>query len=396
MARGGHTIGMRIGGGNDNHIAVFEQKPNMESKPDELTMAYGDWAIPELVKKLADKNISFVLEAKVLKALAELCAQSERAGEAVKAGVVPVALSSDAIGKMPPSDAEREYLVLGLLGKLSLDTKGRKALLEGGALKQLYFLASQKRSLAAVALIVGQLCQLREGATQAFQDGYMEVLKDALLFGGEMSMKEATAWLQVLAKMLRESEMALKESTMVKGSQASVFLSKWRDAAGAKPSPEQQEWLCAALLVFHALTVEDKHKESFVAAGVVDEACKILVFSDTAKPNLSPCVGWEAKSHLLSLLAQLSVVVPGKVALADGTKYTWLPMLSNVLTDADSELLHTAALQALLHVVEHPKARKFLLECGIAGEVADLIAKTDSPFVQRIAKSFLDLLHWKP
>ena len=37
----------------------------MESKPDELTMAYGDWAIPELVKKLADKNISFVLEAKV-------------------------------------------------------------------------------------------------------------------------------------------------------------------------------------------------------------------------------------------------------------------------------------------------------------------------------------------
>ena len=38
-----------------------------------------------------------------------------------------------------------------------LDTKGRKALLEGGALKQLYFLASQKRSLAAVALIVGQL-----------------------------------------------------------------------------------------------------------------------------------------------------------------------------------------------------------------------------------------------
>ena len=56
-----------------------------------------------------------------------------------------------------------------------------------------------------------------------------------------------------------------------------MFLSKWRDAAGAKPSPEQQEWLCAALLVFHALTVEDKHKESFVAAGVVDEACKILV-----------------------------------------------------------------------------------------------------------------------
>ena len=37
--------------------------------------------------------------------------------------------------------------------------------------------------------------------------------------------------------------------------------------------------------------------------------------------------------------------MPTKVALADGTKYTWLPMLSNVLTDADSELLHTAALQ---------------------------------------------------
>ena len=44
-------------------------------------------------------------------------------------------------------------------------------------------------------------------------------------------MKEATAWLQVLAKMLRESEMALKESTMVKGSQVRL-----RPIGPAQPS----------------------------------------------------------------------------------------------------------------------------------------------------------------
>ena len=43
---------------------------------------------------------------------------------------------------------------------------------------------------------------------------------------------------------------------------------------------------CAALHVFHALTVEDKHKESFVAAGVVDEACKILVAESVCRQVL--------------------------------------------------------------------------------------------------------------
>ena len=50
---------------SDVHIARFEQKPNIELKADELTQAYGDWAIPELVKKLQDHETSTVLEAKV-------------------------------------------------------------------------------------------------------------------------------------------------------------------------------------------------------------------------------------------------------------------------------------------------------------------------------------------
>jgi hypothetical protein len=379
---------------SDVHIARFEQKPNIELKPDELTQAYGDWAIPELVKQLQDQATSTVLEAKVLKALAEMCLQSERVGEAVRAGIVPVILGSDAIGRNA-AEPGREALVLDLIGCLSCYPSGRNALLSAGALDGLKPLATQRRSLAKLAPIVQNLCMLRQGADKALDAGYLDMLAPALTH--EMAVGDGVLWLKVIAKMLRESAVAIEASVQVGfGQEVAAFLGKWteacRDDLGVINSL-QEEWLNAGLLVSHALTVDDEHKQAFVTAGVVENTMRLLVL-ETQGAELSPELSWETKSNLLTLVAQLAIIVPGKQACMDCT-HSIVPIAKS-LHGADSVMLQGAAIQAMLHVVEHPKARAYFLEVGIEEDVREVINGTSDPFVLRVANSFIELLNWKP
>jgi hypothetical protein len=387
---------------SDVHIARFEQKPNIELKADELTQAYGDWAIPELVKKLQDHETSTVLEAKVLKALSELCLQSERVGEAVRAGIVPVILGSDAIGRNA-AEPGREALVLDLIGCLSCYPAGRNALLAGrdpssipgGALDELKPLATQRRSLAKLAPIVLNLCMLREGADKALDAGYLDMLVPALT--DEFETGDAILWLKVIAKMLRESSTALEASVQVGfGTEVATFLMKWKDTCRGANSiidPKKEERLNAALLVCHALTVDDEHKKAFVSAGVVEQTIVLMVLG-TPGGALSEELSWETKSNLLTLVAQLAVIVPGKQACID-CSYGLVP-LANALKGADSVMLQGAAIQAMLHVVEHPKAREYFLELGIEEDVSEIMNNAKDPFLLRVIKSFLELLNWKP
>jgi hypothetical protein len=340
-----------------------------------------------------------VLEAKVLKALSELCLQSERVGEAVRAGIVPAILGSDAIGRNA-AEPGREALVLDLIGCLSAYPSGRNALLSGsgsrtGALEELKPLATQRRSLSKLAPVVHNLCMLREGADKALDAGYLDMLAPALTT--EFAPGDGVLWLRVMAKMLRESAVALEASVQVGfGAEVAAFLGKWKDTCrddSGVISTQQEEWLNAALLVCHALTVDDEHKKAFVHAGVVEKTMLIMVL-ETKGAELSPELTWETKSNLLTLVAQLAVIVPGKQACMDCT-YSIVP-LAKALRGADSVMLQGAAIQAMLHVVEHPKARAYFLEVGIEEDVREVINDTNDPFVLRVANSFIELLNWKP
>jgi len=180
------------------------------------------------------------------------------------------------------------------------------------------------------------------------------------------------------------------------GAEVAAFLDHWkancRDETGVI-STQMEEWLNAALLVCHGLTVDDEHKKAFVTAGVVDKTFLIMVM-ETQGAELSPELSWETKSNLLTLVAQLAVIVPGKQACMDGT-YSIVP-LAKSLHGADSVMLQGAAIQAMLHVVEHPKARAYLLEVGIEEDVQQILNDTTDVFLLRVGKSFIELLNWKP
>lgn len=149
-----------------------------------------------------------------------------------------------------------------------------------------------------------------------------------------------------------------------------------------------EAWLNAILLVCHALTVDDSHKEAFVAAGVTDAVMQI--FSEGCAGGNQSCLSWETKSNL-TLVAQLAVVVPGKAAMVAHNK-----SLSTALRGADSVMLQTAVIQTLLNVVEHPKARALFLELGVEADVREVMLETNDEFVKRVANSFIELLNWKP
>ena len=76
-------------------------------------------------------------------------------------------------------------------------------------------------------------------------------------------------------------------------------------------------------------------------------------------------------------------------------RYGLVP-LANALKGADSVMLQGAAIQAMLHVVEHPKAREYFLELGIEEDVSEIMNNAKDPFLLRVIKSFLELLNWKP
>ena len=129
-------------------------------------------------------------------------------------------------------------------------------------------LATQRRSLAKLAPIVLNLCMLREGADKALDAGYLDMLVPALT--DEFETGDAILWLKVIAKMLRESSTALEASVQVGfGTEVATFLMKWKDTCRGPNSiidPKKEERLNAALLVCHALTVDDEHKKAFWAA----------------------------------------------------------------------------------------------------------------------------------
>jgi len=378
--RPGAMVGF-AGAKSDAHVAKFEQKPNPVFGPEELTLAYGTWGLPGLVEDLRKpKSVEF--ENKALVALEELCRVSEKCAQACQAGVVDAVLAkmtgADEQTRVPPSD-----LILRLLGTLAKDTLGRQAILRSKTLSVFKSTAPGGDGFDELCL---HLCMLREGADALYEAGYLDLLPSCLQSpAAGFSASDATRWLRVLARMLVESSGCLHyASEHTQGQPMCLFL---------KGCPRTDEdLLCAGVDVLLAITMEDCAKQALIEAGGVDAACLLLSGGKQNPTELAP-LGWLAQSKLLSLVAQLCVVVPGKQALVKGN---WLKMLSRGLRGCDSILLQRAVVQCLLHAADHPQARELLLGQGAIQDLEALAEATADEFVKRVCGRTVEALQWTP
>eukprot|EP00746_Dinoflagellata_sp_MGD_P097558 gnl/MRDRNA2_/MRDRNA2_39151_c0_seq1.p1 gnl/MRDRNA2_/MRDRNA2_39151_c0~~gnl/MRDRNA2_/MRDRNA2_39151_c0_seq1.p1 ORF type:complete len:410 (+),score=84.55 gnl/MRDRNA2_/MRDRNA2_39151_c0_seq1:86-1231(+) len=375
---------------NGHRIALHEQKPNVKDFGDDtLTKAYGSWALPEMVKQLAQGNRS--LQTKVLIAFKEeVFTVHEGICEGVEAGVVPVLIH------LLPShdDAGFRVLIFEVLELLSKQTIGRNAI--SGAEENLkalkpHMVDAESQVRLSLARALKNICQTTEGANACFAAAYL----DALTVRFKPSTAENDA--EILVEIMQALTMMMSKS-MSASQQAAKTLNA-DDFLGLTKSPfaSNEEFLCVALDMIQAVCMEDVAKDAMIGAGSVHKICVMLhgAEPDPSATSLAVTTGisWKGKSKLWGVLASLLIRNQAKFQVVqDG----WLRLLLCALRENDSILVVRAAVQVVMHAADHPEARSTLKV--LIPELQSIMANSEPQdvMVQKLCKKCIAQLEWIP
>jgi len=375
---------------NGHRIALHEQKPNVkEFGDDTLTKAYGSWALPEMVKQLAQGNRS--LQTKVLIAFKEeMFTVHEGICEGIDAGVLSVLTCL-----LPSSDdAGFRVLIFEVIELLSKQTIGRQAI--SGAEDCLsvlkpHMVDAEPQVRLSLARALKSICQTTEGADACFNAGYLEALT--------VRFKPSTAESdpEILMEIMQALSTMLSKS--LNASQQAAKTLNAEDFLGLTQSPfaKNEEFLCTALDMIQAVCMEDVAKEAMIANRAVHLICSMLHGSepDPAATSLSVTtdISWKGKSKLWGVLAALLIRNHAKFQVVqDG----WLRLLLCSLQENDSILVVRAAIQVVMHAADHPEARSTLKV--LIPELQSIAANSEpsDPMVQKLCKKCIAQLEWIP
>jgi len=375
---------------NGHRIALHEQKPNVkEFGDDTLTKAYGSWALPEMVKQLAQGNRS--LQTKVLIAFKEeIFTVHEGICEAVEAGVVSVLMT------LLPSqdDAGFRVLILEVVELLSKQTVGRQAVSshdENLAVLKPHMVDGEAQVRLSLARAIKNICQTTEGADACFDAGYL----DALTIRFKASTAENDA--EILVEIMKALTMMMSKST--KASQQAAKSLNAEDFLGLTSSPfaKDEEFLCTALDMIQAVCMEDVAKDAMISARAVHKICCMLHGSqpDPAAQTLSvtTSISWKGKSKLWGVLASLLIRNQAKFQVV---QEGWLRLLLCALRENDSILVVRAAVQVVMHAADHPQARSSLKV--LIPELQSIMANSEpsDAMVLKLCKKCIAQLEWIP
>lgn len=384
-------------------LARHEQKPNVkERQPDTLTMAYGAWAMPEIVAKLALSETKELHEKTIL-SLGELFQVHERVAEGVKCGVLPAVMQL--LSNTAQDDTLAKTRILTVIELASRNTLGREAIcapLPDGspstilpALKG-YLQDDDDGVRAVLAKSINNLCTTGAGCQAVFEAGYLlDLIRLARADAGEMNVGIQEVHIQSLFALLTRWRPALETAAAKADPRELVTLLKLELTRG-------EEYLCKALDMLNAICMEDLAKDKMIRAGGVTQVC-VLLHGAKAPPMgqkpgddgpipLSTKISWKAKAKLWQLLASLCLRNEGKGIVVDEN---WLRLILSALNERDSILVMRASIQAVFHISDDPRARQVLkrplvpILKGIAQDSADT-------FVRKTAMKAVEGLEWTP
>lgn len=375
---------------NGHRIALHEQKPNVkEFGDDTLTKAYGSWALPEMVKQLAQGNRS--LQTKVLIAFKEeVFTVHEGICEGVEAGVVSV------LTRLLPSndDAGFRVLIFEVMGLLSKQTIGRKAI--SGADENLdtlkpHVVDNESQVRLSLAKALKNICQTTEGANACFDAGYLDAL--TVRFKPSTAENDSEILMEImqaLTMMMSKSQHASQEAA--RSLNAEDFLGLTTSSFAKK-----EEFLCTALDMIQAVCMEDIAKDAMISARAVHLVCVMLHGSEpdpkAESLSVTTSISWKGKSKLWGVLGSLLIRNQAKKSIVgDG----WLRLLLNSLRENDSILLVRAAIQVVMHAADHPEARSTLKV--LIPDLQSIMANSEpsDAMVQKLCKKCIAQLEWVP
>lgn len=384
-------------------IANHEQKPDVRPMSLEvLTMAYGAWAMPEVVARLDLREAPEVHE-KAIIALGELFQIHERVAEGVKAGALPAVL---ALLPNAVNDPLARIRTLSVLELASRNTLGREAMTqrdpvsgaENPALAVLkdYLQDDDDQVRQVVARTVQNLCATGEGCQAVFEAKYLiELIRAVRADAGERVVLIQEIHIVSLTGMLTRCRSALVAAAKEANPKEMVTLLKLELQRG-------EEFLCKALDLLIALAGEDVGKDKLIGGGGVTLVCQLLhgakappmgvKAGDDGPLALSQKISWKAKAKLWHLLASLTLKNEGKCAVVDEH---WLRLILSALNEKDSVLALRAAIQTVLHVADDPRARK-VLKFPLCPVLKVLTQKSNDAFVKKVAEKAILQLEWSP
>lgn len=163
-----------------------------------------------------------------------------------------------------------------------------------------------------------------------------------------------------------------------------------------------EEYLTKSLDLLNAIAAEDTAKDKLIKAGGVTQVCVLLHGAKAPPMGVKPGddgplpmnkkITWKAKAKLWQLLAYLTLRNEGKGILVEEH---WLRLILSALMEKDSVLQTRAAIQAVLHIADDPRARKVLKD-PLVPILKGIMETTGDRFIRKVAEKAVAQLQWSP